>query len=131
MQYSPRYVFGSSPQLISLNDSVQGPVLDATRISDGAQVVLKIVRTGSMEVHISELLARHPGAKKHAVTVLEIIPVPDDIKWSFLVMPRMRVCNRKPDFKTVREFVEFLRQVLEVGVRILWNDQLLSRQFRV
>ncbi|KAJ7744207.1 kinase-like domain-containing protein [Mycena metata] len=94
----PRYRPGWVPEMLTpgklpqeCEDAIfsKGPVLDATRISDGAQVVLKIVRTGSMEVHISELLARHPGAKKHAVTVLEIIPVPDDIKWSFLVMPRM------------------------------------------
>ncbi|KAJ7023878.1 kinase-like domain-containing protein [Mycena alexandri] len=103
-----------------------GPVLDATRISDGAQVVLKMVRTGSMEVHISELLARHPGAKKHAMTVLEIIPMPDDIKRSFLVMPRMRVCNRKPDFRTVREFAEFLQQVLE-GLVFLHSQNIAHR----
>ncbi|KAJ7152360.1 kinase-like domain-containing protein [Mycena filopes] len=121
----PRYRPGWVPEMLTpgkipseCEDTIRfkGPVLDATRISDGAQVVLKIVRSGSMEVHISELLARHPDAEKHAIPVLEIIPMADDAKWAFIVMPRMRVCNRKPNFQTVREFAEFLQQILEALV---------------
>jgi desulfoferrodoxin (superoxide reductase-like protein) len=76
--------------------------------------VLKKVETESTEVHISKYLTNHPGEGTHAITVLEVIPMPDNVKRAFLVMPRMRVCDYEPYFKTVLEFTEFLQQVLEV-----------------
>ncbi|KAF7345713.1 Kinase-like protein [Mycena venus] len=90
-------------------------VLDATRISDGAQVVLKVVRTESTEATLATRLANEPGADKYTIPVLELLPFDDDPGRLFLVMPRMRQCSH-PLFATVREFTEFVLQVLEALV---------------
>ncbi|KAJ6552929.1 kinase-like domain-containing protein [Mycena capillaripes] len=87
-------------------------VLDAVRISDGTQVVLKVVRTKSTEVDVTIVLANDPHSIKYTLQVLELLPMHDDPEWAFLVMPRMRQCSH-PWFATVREFTEFVFQVLE------------------
>ncbi|KAJ6579219.1 hypothetical protein DFH09DRAFT_913548 [Mycena vulgaris] len=88
-------------------------ILDATRICDGAQVVLKIVETVSAETAISAFLTSEPGAEKHAIQVLELIQLYDRPEWAFMVMLRMRTSNDLPFFTTVHEFTEFVQQVLE------------------
>ncbi|KAJ7743781.1 hypothetical protein B0H16DRAFT_1463454 [Mycena metata] len=109
-------VKGKKPWESSVLERLAGPggllsVLDATRISNGGQVVLKIVDRGSTEVHILELLNKHSETANPTVPVLDTFPMPDDAERLFIVMPRMR---ELPSFKTVHEFAEFLRQLLEV-----------------
>ncbi|KAJ7649360.1 kinase-like domain-containing protein [Mycena polygramma] len=118
----PRYrpgwvseVLTTGKTVLECEDSfpIMGEVLDATRMSDGIQVVLKMVKWPSNEVYIAEFLTDHPGANKHVVPVLEVIIMPDDGRRAFMVMPRMRQCNENPDFETVGEVMEFVQQVLE------------------
>ncbi|KAJ7648943.1 hypothetical protein DFH06DRAFT_555792 [Mycena polygramma] len=85
-------------------------VLDAIRTSDGAPVVLKIVETDSADTNISGFLTNEPGAAAFCVPIIELLELDDE--WSFMVMPRMRQCD-KPEFETVGEFIEFVQQVLE------------------
>ncbi|KAJ7151724.1 hypothetical protein C8R46DRAFT_1304381 [Mycena filopes] len=90
-------------------------ILDATRISDGAQVVLKMVDTRSTEVEILEFLNKDVEvlANTRAIPLLEVFPIPDDAERSFMVMPCMREATIDPFFRTVREFVVFFQEVLE------------------
>ncbi|KAJ6482835.1 kinase-like domain-containing protein [Mycena vitilis] len=103
-----------------------GGVLDATRIIDGTQVVLKMVQTMSTELFMAEQLKKYPEASKHTVPVLEVIRMPDNCDRAFMVMPRMRGCDDTPYFGTVREFVEFLQQVLE-GLVYLHSKNIAHR----
>ncbi|KAJ7865291.1 kinase-like domain-containing protein [Mycena olivaceomarginata] len=108
----------------SLGTSAQ--VLDATRISDGAPVVLKIVATFSPDTRTSWFLTNEPGAEHHAVPCLELIPFSVSEDLAFMVMPRMRECCDPPWFATVREFVEFAQQVLE-GLVYLHSKNIAHR----
>ncbi|KAJ7767273.1 hypothetical protein B0H16DRAFT_1789366 [Mycena metata] len=93
---------------------VWGAVLNAKRMSDGADVVLKIVQTTSMEVSIATFLTNCPGAEKHTLPCLDLVPMPGDPHKSFMVSPRMRSCTSLfPSIVTARDFHEFLRQMLE------------------
>ncbi|KAJ6480089.1 hypothetical protein DFH09DRAFT_1465716, partial [Mycena vulgaris] len=95
----------------------RGGVLDATRISDGAQVVLKFVGTVSPDTQISGYLTTEPGAENHCLPILELLQIedPEHSECSFMVMARMRDCDDDPAFTTVGEIVEFIQQVLEVS----------------
>ncbi|KAJ7471941.1 kinase-like domain-containing protein, partial [Mycena latifolia] len=101
-------------------------VLDAKRISDGVPVVLKIVEITSTEVAITSFLTKEPGAKRHTLQLLEVIPMDDTPEWGFLVMPCMRQCGHVPFFATVGEFTEFLEQVLE-GLVFLHSKNIAHR----
>ncbi|KAJ7447899.1 hypothetical protein B0H11DRAFT_1878510 [Mycena galericulata] len=89
-------------------------VLDATRISDGAQVVLKIVKTVSPDTLISGFLTTEPGAEACSLPILDLLPMDEKPELAFMVMPRMRNCP-KPRFETVGEVMEFIQQVLEAS----------------
>ncbi|KAJ7493063.1 hypothetical protein B0H11DRAFT_2228387 [Mycena galericulata] len=104
--------YGTTPMESETANSTegQGSVLDATRMSDGAQVVLKFVATDSTEANIWRFLRDDPGAQAHALPLLDLLRVDD--KWSILVTPRMRTSDN-PRFETVGEVVEFVQQVLE------------------
>ncbi|KAJ7473852.1 hypothetical protein B0H11DRAFT_1337473 [Mycena galericulata] len=104
--------YGTTPMESETANSTegQGSVLDATRMSDGAQVVLKFVITDSTEANIWRFLRDDPGAQAHALPLLDLLRV--DEKWSIMVTPRMRTSDN-PRFETVGEVVEFVQQVLE------------------
>ncbi|KAJ7450260.1 hypothetical protein B0H11DRAFT_1743268 [Mycena galericulata] len=115
----PRYRPGWVPEMLDpgkepykVEDAIPvfGLVLDAKRISDDVSVVLKIVEMASTEAAIAAFLTREPGAEKHIVPLLEVIPMHDTPEWGFLVMPCMRQCDHVPVFATVGEFAEFLEQ---------------------
>ncbi|KAJ7348259.1 kinase-like domain-containing protein, partial [Mycena albidolilacea] len=104
-------------------------VLDATRMSDGAQVILKVVRTKSTEAATAIRLANEPCAGRYTVPVLELIPLYDDPERELLVMPRMRQCSH-PWFATVREFTEFVVQVLE-GLVFMHSKNIAHRDISI
>ncbi|KAJ7489591.1 hypothetical protein FB451DRAFT_1024690 [Mycena latifolia] len=111
----------------SIPSSVRyGLVLDATRISDKAQVVLKIVETATTEATICTFLTNESGAAKYALPILEMIPLDDLPELSFMDMPCMRQCDHPPFFSTVREFTDFVRQVLE-GLVFLHSKNIAHR----
>ncbi|KAJ7750732.1 kinase-like domain-containing protein [Mycena maculata] len=101
-------------------------VLDATRISDNAQVVLKVVLALSTEAAIAKFLTDETGASNYTIQFLELIPLYDNPEWVFMVMSRMRQCSHTPWFATVREFTEFVDQILE-GLVFLHNKNIAHR----
>ncbi|KAJ7904019.1 hypothetical protein B0H13DRAFT_1620939, partial [Mycena leptocephala] len=131
----PRYRPGWDPAMLNSQQfpwkaeeslSACGMVLDATRVLDGGQVVLKIVEMGSMEEAIAAFLAGEHDAHKHVLPLLEVIPIYDTPEWGFLVMPCMRQCNYSPYFATVGEVAEFVEQVLE-GLVFLHGKNIAHR----
>ncbi|KAF8510642.1 kinase-like domain-containing protein [Hysterangium stoloniferum] len=92
-------------------------VMDATRISDGAPVVLKVIWTHrrSEETRIGQLFSS-PGLatdpRNHCVPIYEVIDGPNIEGMQFLVMPLLRPCLNPP-FVTIGEAVEFFRQIFE------------------
>ncbi|KAJ7682317.1 kinase-like domain-containing protein [Mycena polygramma] len=104
-------------------------VLDATRISDGAHVLLKWVSTlpSEPETQIARFLTDEPGAHAHVVPMVDLIPAVDG--HAFMVMPLMRPCD-DPPFATVGEFVEFVEQVLE-GLVFLHSRNIAHRDICV
>ncbi|KAJ7202546.1 kinase-like domain-containing protein [Mycena pura] len=133
----PRYRPGWVSEAIRLGKSVfqcedsiaahECWVLDATRISDGAQMILKIVELSSPDVTISSFLANEPGARNYTVPLVDIFPMPEHETWGWMAMPRMRGCHDIPlVFKTVREFAEFMHQVLE-GLVFLHSKNIAHR----
>ncbi|KAJ6569185.1 hypothetical protein B0H19DRAFT_1256845 [Mycena capillaripes] len=128
----PRYRLGwflppaTSPQVSETAIPARGTceVLNATRVSHGAPVVLKIVQTVSSDTEISGFLTNEPGAEAHTLPTLDLVPMDDE--WSFMVMPRIRGCAHPP-FETVREVTEFVEQVLE-GLVYLHNKNIAHRQ---
>lgn len=60
----------------------------------------------------SELLKDDP--RNHCVPILQVIDDPDDDSKSYLVMPLLRPMDNPP-FERVKEVVEFVDQMLEVG----------------
>ncbi|KAJ6468967.1 hypothetical protein DFH09DRAFT_1058880, partial [Mycena vulgaris] len=117
---------GQQPWKVEDSTAAFGIVLDATRVSDGVQVVLKIVKMASTEEAIATFLTEEPGAEKHTLPVLEVIPMYDAPERGFLVMPCMRQCDDAPFFATVREFTEFVEQVLE-GLVFLHGKNIAHR----
>ncbi|KAJ7685980.1 hypothetical protein B0H17DRAFT_940873 [Mycena rosella] len=105
--------------------STKGRVLDATRISDGMQVILKFVETASEEAAISAFLTNEPRAEKHTLPVLQLIPLSGHPELVFMVMPRMRLCDEDL-FGTVGEFVEFLEQIWQ-GLVFLHSQNVAHR----
>ncbi|KAJ7437920.1 hypothetical protein B0H11DRAFT_1753221 [Mycena galericulata] len=108
----PRYRPGWVPKMLysdllpgKVEDSIlaYGRVLDATRISDGVQVALKMVEMASTERAIAAFLAQERGAEKHTLPPLEVIPMNENPKWGFLVTSCMRRCDDLPYFATVSD----------------------------
>lgn len=111
--------------------------MDAVRIEDGRQVMLKKVlpEEGPYELSITELFSS-PGLrsdpKNHCVPLLEVIDLPptnpDGRK--LMVMPLLRPF-KNPRFQTYGEFVAFFMQISEVGSTIIEQDlQTISDRFR-
>lgn len=74
-----------------------------------------MVRTASHEVALNEFLRNECGEDDHVLCIVEVIPLDDMPEFSILVMPCMRRCDESPFFATVREFTEFVEQVLKVS----------------
>jgi len=95
---------------------------DATRMSDGAYVVLKIVKPsrhpyeaviGAFVSSDSEAFASDP--RNHCAQLYHVLTVPDEDDKILLVLPLLRDWA-SPKFETVGEGVDFFRQILEVRV---------------
>ena len=92
--------------------------MDATRISDGRQVVLKRLLTeeGPYELEINKLFSTEPLAsnpRNYCVRLLDVIELPDDPP--ILVHPLLRPYD-DPRFQTYGEFITFFSQICEVSL---------------
>ena len=93
-------------------------ICDATRISDGAYVTLKIVKASISrhEVEIATILSSQALATdshNHCVSIYETLKIPDDDDETILVMPLLRAWNN-PRLETVGEAVDLFGQLFEV-----------------
>ena len=101
---------------------VPSKIIDATRLSDGAYVTLKLIKPSvhPYEVEIgqyfsSESLRDDPA--NHCVPIYEVIPIPEEPR-VILVMPLLRDYV-SPPFSTFGEVVECFRQLFEVCTIVL------------
>lgn len=97
-------------------------MLDATRVTDGAMVMLKRVSSTTypqeLQIHHHLLSAQVDGmneSDKHIVPIYAVLQVPDSSSESIIVMPYLRPSS-DPEFNTVEEAVEFFRQVFKVSI---------------
>ncbi|KAL5492959.1 hypothetical protein ACEPAI_4407 [Sanghuangporus weigelae] len=89
--------------------------MDAIRVSDRRKVFLKRVRTGSREIDIIRFLSepeRLQDPNNHTAALLDVFTDYNDPRFSYMVMPLL--CPYYyPDFYSVDEVVEFMRQLLQ------------------
>ena len=94
--------------------------MDATRLSDGAQVVLRKAETDKAEYIMLKKLnsPEFQCSANHTVPLLGVLSLPGSDNTVLLVMPKlMRFGN--PSFETRGEIVEAICQIIEVGVSVL------------
>lgn len=92
--------------------------MDATRVSDGAMVIMKpLFRCRDAdEIDFTHAFSVEPLAsnpRNHCIRQLEAIKVPEFEDMVLLVLPFLRPFH-KPQFLTVGEGIHFMRQLLEV-----------------
>ncbi|KAJ7782419.1 kinase-like domain-containing protein [Mycena maculata] len=107
-----------------------GPVMDATRTSDGAFVLMKRINkmVHPFEVDIATWLSAEPqrsDPENHCVPIYEVLQMPDDPNVQIIVMPLLTEYD-KPHFDTIGEAVSFFRQTFE-GVRYLHRQNIAHR----
>ena len=95
-------------------------ILDATRTSDGAYVVLKIISKSvhPYEVEIGQFFSSEPlrsNTANHCIPIHDVFSVPDDKDKMVMVMPLLREYT-SPPFGTIGEAVECFRQLFEVSL---------------
>lgn len=92
--------------------------MDATRVADGALVMLKRVihSIHPDEVELTEFFSTEPVAsdpRNHCVRLHEVLSVPGDVAISIMVLPFLSLFTHPP-FRTVGEVVDFVSQIFEV-----------------
>ncbi|KAG2153111.1 kinase-like domain-containing protein [Suillus bovinus] len=105
-------------------------IMDATRISDGLFISLKVVDRSvhPHEVEIGQYFMMEPLAsdpKNHCVPFLDVLSVPNEDGKNILVMPLL-VDFTMPRFDTVGEVVECLRQLFE-GLLFMHTNHVAHR----
>ncbi|KAB5588852.1 Pkinase domain-containing protein [Ceratobasidium theobromae] len=140
-QLRPRYRPGWVPSWISsganpydCEDSINSlPVrtLDAMRIEDDTQVVIKILlpsnedREGAEELEILQHLSSNScqsDPTNHCVPCLDSFPIPDVSNGTFYVMPLLRQYD-DPPFYNLREIHGFLTQAFQ-GLQFLHKNNI-------
>lgn len=94
-------------------------LMDATRVADGALVMLKRVAHSIHpdEVELTQFFSTEPVAsdpRNHCVRLHEVLSVPGDEDISIMVLPFLSPFTHPP-FRTVGEVVDFVSQILEVS----------------
>lgn len=135
---------GTSDDPLKHEDSIRITelgIVDAARASDGAQVVLKAVRSQPAENGLTLGQPNELGILKylhsppytghtcnHAVQLLGSIPMPETTEGSFAVLPLLRV-HDDPSFLNVGEAVEFIKQILR-GLAFLHAQNVAHRDVK-
>lgn len=92
-------------------------ILDATYRPSGDRVCIKITKRATREAQIASYLSSERkllNPSNHCVPVLEVLPDPLNPLQELLVMPYYLRPFNDPEFCTIGEVVEFIRQTLEV-----------------
>ena len=99
-------------------------------MDDGRLVYLKRVQTASEELRIARLLSNQAGpgndSDNHAVPILDVFQDALDSDESCIVMPFLHYFDQ-PSFEHVMDVVDFVDQMLEVGI-ITRRDLLALRR---
>ena len=93
-------------------------VIDASRISDGKKVLIKVVDRGTTETDIATFLSSPDLAKdlrNHCVPILDVVRDDSFPRFEFLVMPLLRPFHMPPFF-SADEMLDFVKQTLEVRI---------------
>ena len=100
--------------------------MDATRIRDGRQVMLKKVlpADGPHELNINRLFSspEHFGSRNnHCAPLLDVIELSANFNsQKLMVFPLLRPFN-EPPIQTFREFVDFFTQICEARQTFLYT----------
>ncbi|KAJ7634535.1 kinase-like domain-containing protein [Roridomyces roridus] len=113
--------------------TVQHPrkhIMDAERISDGQQVMLKWVsrKAHPCEVDVGCFFSSPTlsgSSKNHCVPILEVLQDPRDDDKEIIVMPRL-IRFDEPIFDTVGEVIDCWRQIFE-GVQFMHDNYVAHR----
>ncbi|KAG2745899.1 hypothetical protein P692DRAFT_20740952 [Suillus brevipes Sb2] len=107
-----------------------GRIIDATRMSDGLYLSLKVVDKSEFphevvigQYFMMEQSASHP--RNHCVPFLDVLQVPGESDKEIIVMPLLRDFTR-PRFDTFGEVVECLRQLFE-GLLFMHSNHVAHR----
>ena len=87
---------------------------------DGKVVCIKKFHRATDELRITQMLSTKElltDPRNHCVPVIEIIDDPDDDSISYMVMPMLRPADNPP-FQYVKEIIDFVDQILEVGTTV-------------
>lgn len=99
----------------------QPTIIDATRLSDGIQVAIKIVSRSSTESSIGVFLSSGENSREstnHCIPILQVIQDESLPAFEFIVMPLLRPYN-DPPFFDLEEVLDFMKQALEVMILLL------------
>ncbi|CAK5280706.1 unnamed protein product, partial [Mycena citricolor] len=136
-KFAPDYVKPSIP-VRPLDDPSRprhdrAEIMDAERIRDGKQVILKCVSRSvhCTEVQIGTLFSTAPLAndpRNHCIPILEVIRDPEDSDKDIIAMPRMVSAFEivTLGFETVGEVVDCFRQIME-GVKFMHENFVAHR----
>ncbi|KAI0733407.1 kinase-like domain-containing protein [Fomitopsis betulina] len=105
-----------------------GHIVYATRTSDGGQVCIKRVVTGSSESRIARMLSAPPlrdDPAIHAVPILDVFQDEENGYITYLVMPLLRHID-DPPIEAVGDVVDFVDQLLE-GLAFLHKNGVAHR----
>ena len=78
---------------------------------------IKKVGRNDKESRIAQMLSTtelREDPRNHSVPIIEVIDDPDNDSISYMVMPLLRNAS-DPPFQFVKEIIDFVNQVLEVG----------------
>ncbi|KAF9001610.1 kinase-like domain-containing protein [Cyathus striatus] len=142
-RYDPRWVpsWNASPA-ISIHKSedslrpgaMLGFLMDAIRVSDGQQVILKrsrvmdfIVEPGIGALFSSTVLLRN--SDNHCIPFYDVIGTPDSSAHVLIVMPFL-LPFYEPQFATIGEIVEFFREILE-GLQFMHRQNIAHCDVKV
>jgi len=104
----------------SIGISVHGVVIDAVRISDGAQVLLKLWSSDvrdAMELPVLQYFSdpvRSTDPQNHCVRILDIVDLPGWTRYFDHILVEPMLCDwQDPPFLIAAEVLSFIRQALE------------------
>ncbi|KAL5530915.1 hypothetical protein ACEPAG_3791 [Sanghuangporus baumii] len=102
-------------------------ITEATRISDGSDVIIKKIKKYSDEKSIATYLSALKDPKNHCVQIIDSFPDETEDGIEFLVMPLLRMFN-SPSFRSVNEAVDFIKQTLEPkGIAFMHSKNIAHR----
>ncbi|KAJ7293973.1 hypothetical protein C8J57DRAFT_1162890 [Mycena rebaudengoi] len=113
-EYNPDRIVDWQERPAGLVDEPYYPhLLAGTRFSDGRAVMLKFSRVDLYESEIFANLASIPDPDNHTIPLYDVLNLPGhNPEWCIVITPRLTDC-RTPHTRYLRDFVNFLHQVLE------------------